>query len=151
MPCKRNKAPAMLAAMVLSACISPKLPPPAVRLPDIQNPEPLLRPIRPSETPSGKQATRALISAVIFGDEAEKSEAAKRLEEVTDASVAPVLLDGLRSRHAEAQFHCAIALANTRDARAVPIIIGLVEHNHPYSFDMVVLLGQFGDAMAAPL
>ncbi|MFH0884112.1 MAG: HEAT repeat domain-containing protein [Candidatus Micrarchaeota archaeon] len=151
MLCKRYKAPVILAAMALSACMSQKIPLPHGPLINIQGPEPLLRPVTPSSAQSRKDVTRALLRAIKFGNDDEQLHAAKRLKEIADDSVAIILLDELQGRHPETQLHCAIALANIRNARAVPIIIDLVEHKHPYDFDLFVILGDFKDPRAIPL
>ena len=98
-----------------------------------------------------KAAYAGLLNAIKFGNEAERLDASKRLEETADASVSAILLDELRGRNPETQLICAKALANLADARAVPVLIGLAGQGHPYGFDLFVFLAGFGDSRAVPL
>ncbi len=132
--------------MALSSCIRQRMP-----MAEPAGDMPLLRLVPASGMTSPKQHMRGLLNAIKFGNEAERLDASKRLEETADASVSAILLDELRGRNPETQLICAKALANLADARAVPVLIGLAGQGHPYGFDLFVFLAGFGDSRAVPL
>jgi HEAT repeat protein len=94
---------------------------------------------------------KELLFVIKFYDGDENRKAVKKLVELADQSSSPILLDELGGKNPESQFFSALALLKLGDARAVPRIIEIAGQEHPHKFDLIKLLGDFGDARAVPL
>lgn len=65
--------------------------------------------------------------------------------------ISPVLHDGLRSENPEVRLFSAKALTGLKDTSAVPEIMRMAEEGGHAEFYSIEMLGELGDARAAPL